>query len=152
MDATLGCGRPQKRPQKRPQLEFLRFFCSPRPLTARAVQGGEAEAPTCRRRPFTARRVTPDHNGVGWPGTGRPTCPILAWQPGRSPARRTPGGAKAVGHRQVHVCVYRSTPIVHGMTKVTRQGGSGSDWSISGEWCGLVEAVDGGAGVLTADA
>jgi hypothetical protein len=43
MDATLGCGRPQKRPQKRPQLEILEFVaCS---LTTRAVKGGEAEAP-----------------------------------------------------------------------------------------------------------
>jgi hypothetical protein len=44
MDATLGCGRPQKRPQKRPQLEFLQIFLS-RAATTRAVKGGEAEAP-----------------------------------------------------------------------------------------------------------
>ena len=44
MDATLSCGRPQKRPQKRPQLEFLRIFVASA-VTARAVKGGEAEAP-----------------------------------------------------------------------------------------------------------
>ena len=43
-EATLGCGRPQKRPQKRPQLEFLEIFVACPPV-ARAVKGGEAEAP-----------------------------------------------------------------------------------------------------------
>ena len=71
---------------------------------ARAVKGGEAEASDVSAPSLEGPGNHPDHNGVGWPGTGRPGSPILglatrslpAWSEPERPWRRSTKRCKCV--------------------------------------------------------
>ena len=104
MDATLGCGRPQKRPQKRPQLEILEIFLV-WTVMARAVKGGEAEAPDVSA-PSLEGLGTHPRSQWRWPAGHRP-----AWMPIFCLATRSlrrlegAGGPGAVGTGGACVCI-----------------------------------------------
>ena len=98
MDATLGCGRPH---EKRPQLEFLEILLPHR--TARAVKGGEAEAPDVSAPSL-------EGPGITWTQWSRP-APLAGLDALLSagvrvlpPVRRR--RARAVSTRGASVCLY----------------------------------------------
>ena len=78
MDATLDCGRPQKRrqkrPHKRPQLRFLDFVV--RVAQTRAVKGGGAEASDLSAPSLQGPGTLTGHHGVGR-RPGRRECAVV---------------------------------------------------------------------------
>jgi hypothetical protein len=83
---------------------FFKSFC-PAPRRPGRSRAAKPRRPTCRRCPLRARGVTPDHNGSGWPGTGRPGCPILCLATRSLPAGRAPAGQRRRGTDRCK-CVY----------------------------------------------
>lgn len=128
MDVTVGCGRPQRCPQKCPQQRISRISFSG---TARAVKAGEAEAPTCRRRAFTARTCVNGHNGIGRPPRAGLEAPLPSFRVLRSPRRDPAPDWRAASHSSASVwapILGIDASVSSGPKVRAASRGSGLDW------------------------